>query len=80
MVAALFWGIITAGSAMYTAASRYNWSKEYTVRIDSGYYDPRDTSDKPKIPWVLWSALGIAYAGMVGWALSAKGEYREAAS
>ena len=72
MVAAVFWAVIAAGSAMYTAASRYNWSREYTTRIESGYYDPRDTSDKPKLPWLAWSGLGAAYIAMLGWSVSQK--------
>ena len=69
MVAAVFWGVIMAGSAMYTASSQYNWSKEYTTRVQSGYYDPRDTSDKPSLPWALWSGLGVGYAALVVWSL-----------
>ena len=68
MVAAMFWAIITAGLAMYAASAQYNWSREYTTRIESGYYDPRDTSDKPKLPWISGSCLTIAYAGLLGWA------------
>jgi hypothetical protein len=67
MVGAVFWGVIMAGSAMYTASSQYNWSKEYTTRVQSGYYDPRDTSDKPNLPWALWSAMGVGYAALVAW-------------
>ena len=67
MVAAVFWGAIMAGSAMYTASSQYNWSKEYTTRVQSGYYDPRDTSDKPNLPWALWPAMGVGYAALVAW-------------
>jgi hypothetical protein len=68
MVAAIFWAIITAGLAMYAASAQYSWSREYTTRIESGYYDPRDTSDKPRLPWIPGACLAIAYAGLVGWA------------
>jgi hypothetical protein len=74
MVATLFWAAITAGSVMYAAAQQLNWSKEYTTRIESGYYDPRDLSDKPKLPVLLWSGLGIAYAALLGWSASQKGD------
>jgi hypothetical protein len=68
LVAALFWGVLAAGSMMYAAATQLNWSKEYTTRIESGYYDPRDSSDKPTLPIALWTGLGVAYAAMLGWA------------
>jgi len=70
MVAAFFWGVITAGSAMYTAAARYNWSKEYTTEIESGYYDPGDLSDKPGTPWALLGSVAAAYAGLLCWSAS----------
>jgi hypothetical protein len=72
MAATIFWAMITAGSIIYGAAAQTNWSKEYTARIESGYYDPRDTSDKPKMPWVQWSGLGVAYAGLLAWSISRK--------
>jgi hypothetical protein len=71
LVLALFWAVITAGSLIYTASAELDWSKEYTTRIESGYFDPRDTTDKPRIPWLLWSGLGVAYAGLLIWSLSA---------
>jgi hypothetical protein len=69
MVTAIFWAMLTAGLALYSASAQYNWSKEYTTRIESGYYDPRDTSDKPKLPWIPGSGLAVAYAGLLGWSL-----------
>ncbi len=72
LVVALFWALITAGSVMYAGMAHLNWSKEYTERIESGYYDPRDTSDKPKMPWALWSGLGVGYAALLAWSLSQK--------
>ncbi len=45
-----------------------NWTKEYTVRIESGYVDPKDLSDKPRLPWGIWAGLLAVYLGMVYWA------------
>jgi len=70
--AAFFWGLITAGSLLYAEQSQMNWSKEYTVRLESGYFDPTDLTDAPKLPWKIWTGLGIAYAAMLMWALSQK--------
>ena len=70
--AAFFWGLITAGSLLYAEQSQMNWSKEYTVRLESGYFDPTDKTDAPKLPWKIWTGLGVAYAAMLMWALSQK--------
>jgi hypothetical protein len=65
---AILWGLLAAGSGIYAAVSQMNWSKEQTVRIETGYYDPRDASDAPALPWRTWVAIAIAYGGLVGWA------------
>jgi hypothetical protein len=70
--AAILWALITAVSLIYAQESQMNWSKEYTMRIESGYLDPHDTSDAPKLPWTLWTGLAIAYAAMLAWSLSQK--------
>jgi hypothetical protein len=70
--AAFFWGLMTAGSLLYAEQSQMNWSKEYTVRLESGYFDPTDTTDAPKLPWKTWTGLGIAYGAMLIWSLSQK--------
>jgi hypothetical protein len=72
MVLAILWAAITAGSLMYAGMAHLSWSAEYNTRIESGYYDPRDTSDKPKMPWAIWSGLGVGYVALLGWALSSK--------
>ena len=70
--AAFFWALLTAGSLLYAEQSQMNWSKEYTVRLESGYFDPTDTTDAPKLPWKIWTGLGIAYGALLMWALSQK--------
>jgi len=70
--AAFFWGLMTAASLLYAEQSQMNWSKEYTVRLESGYFDPTDLTDAPKLPWKIWTGLGIAYGAMLMWALSQK--------
>jgi hypothetical protein len=68
MVTAVFWAIIAASILIYTAIEQYNWSEEYTIRIESGYYDPRDVSDKPGVHWGLCGMIALGYAGMLVWA------------
>ena len=70
MVAAFFWACITAGSLIYAGQAQLKWSKEYLVRVESGYYDPNNTADAPKLPWTLWGGLGAAYVGMIWWAVA----------
>jgi len=72
MAGTFFWGLITAGSLLYTEQQQMNWTKEYTTRIESGYFDPKDTSDTPRLPWGIWTGLGVVYAAMLFWALSGK--------
>lgn len=70
--AVFFWGLLTAGSLLYAQQSQMSWSKEYTVRLESGYFDPHDTTDAPKLPWAIWTGLGVAYGAMLFWSLSGK--------
>jgi len=71
IVAALvLWAVLSAGSAIYAANAQISYSKEYNKRIMSGYFDPRDTSDAPKLPWVLWIVLGTSYGGLLIWIFS----------
>jgi DMSO reductase anchor subunit len=69
---AFFWGLLAAGSLLYAEVSQINWSKEYNTQLMSGYLDPQDTSDAPKLPWLLWIGLAVVYAVMLKWALSQK--------
>jgi hypothetical protein len=71
-VVTVFWALITAGSLMYTANARSNWSNEYTLRLESGYLDPQNTSDQPKLPWAIWTGLGVIYGTMMIWTLIQK--------
>jgi hypothetical protein len=72
VVAAVFWALITAGSMMYAANARLNWSKEYALRLETGYLDPQDTGDAPRLPWGIWTGLGVVYGTTMAWALSQK--------
>jgi hypothetical protein len=70
--AAFFWALLTAGSLLYMVSAEANWSKEYTLRLETGYSDPRDQSDAPKPPWKMWTGLGIAYGVLMTWAVCDK--------
>ena len=66
---AVVWALVAAASVVLLISAQMKWSREQTMRIESGYFDPRDQSDAPAVPIKTWSALGIVYAGLVGWSL-----------
>jgi len=70
--ATVFWAILSAGSLLYAGEAQMDWSKQYALRLETGYLDPQDTSDAPRLPWGIWSGLGIAYGAMLVWSLSQK--------
>lgn len=71
-VAAIFWALIAAGSLIYAGESQMNWSKEYQMRLESGYLDPSEMNDAPHLPWGIWTGLGVGYGAMLAWTLSQK--------
>ncbi len=70
LAGAVLWALLTAGLTMYTTMTRMQWSHEQTVRLESGYSDPRDDTGGPAFPWVAAGGLAIAYAGLLIWANS----------
>jgi hypothetical protein len=71
-LAMIVWSILTAGSLMWEGQAQVNWTQEYNSRVMSGYYDPANTSDAPKMPWVLWGGLAVAYVALLAWTVSQK--------
>jgi hypothetical protein len=71
-VAIVFWSLIAAGSLLYAGERQIDWSKQYNMELQTGYLDPQNTEDAPKLPWVLWSGLGAAYIALLAWSLNPK--------
>jgi hypothetical protein len=71
-VAIVFWAIVAAGSLLWAGERQLDWSKQYTLRLETGYLDPQDTSDAPRLPWMLWSGLGVVYGTVLTWSLIQK--------
>ena len=70
MVVLLFWALAAASSAYATLAARDQWSREETLLLESGYYDPREhRHDPPATPWALWGTLAGVYGGTALWSL-----------
>ena len=61
------WGLLSAGSISYFIMKQMDWCTTYTQRIETGYYDPQDTSDKPTAPVGLWCGLSVSYAAIFFW-------------
>ena len=68
--AAVLWGVLCAGVFLYASTQQLNWSNEQTTLIESGYYDPQDTSAAPKWPWVATAIIAGAYAALIAWSLA----------
>jgi hypothetical protein len=65
----VLWAFLAAGSAIYTTMVQTKWSAERDLRINSGYYDPQDAAaDAPALPVAQWTALAVAYVGLIAWA------------
>jgi hypothetical protein len=68
----ILWALSIAAVSIYAYVSKTRWNAEYTLRIESGYFDPRDTSDAPSPPWVLWYVSAVIYILLIVWAARAK--------
>jgi hypothetical protein len=66
---AVLWGLIALVSLSTTAMDEMKYSREHLMSIESGYYDPNDTSDAPALPLAIWAVLAVAYAGLLAWPL-----------
>lgn len=67
----IVWSLLLAGSAIYAVNAQMVYAKEQTMRIMQNF-DPRDESDRPALPWVLWSVLGAGYIGAIVWSVTAR--------
>jgi hypothetical protein len=71
-VGAVFWGLLAAASIIHFWLARMQWSKEYLLRVKTGYYDPADTSGAPPWPWQLWGILAVVYGVLIAAAILSK--------
>ena len=67
VLASLVWTVLAGGHVLYASVRRLNWSREHSLRLQSGYDDPTDRADEPAPPQ--WVTVGIVYALIVGAAL-----------
>ncbi|HXE54782.1 MAG TPA: hypothetical protein VN541_17310 [Tepidisphaeraceae bacterium] len=71
VLGAVLWGVLAAASFTSATMAQMKWSREKTLRIQSGYYDPNDATDEPQLPWVSWVGLAVLYFVLLAWPLSA---------
>lgn len=67
LAATVVWALVTAGSVGYVVISRLHWSREWMLRVNTGYYDPQDLSGQPTWPWVFWTGLALVYGLLCLW-------------
>lgn len=68
-VMSIFWGVAVAVITIWCMLQRLDWSKELTMRLQSGYYDPKDLSDAPAVPWIVLIIAAGAWVALLAWAL-----------
>jgi hypothetical protein len=69
---ALLWGVIGAWNAISFVNAEFKWSRERLLLVQSGYFDPQNTSSAPPMPILLWAVLGVCYGLLMLWSLSGK--------
>ena len=68
----IVWGLLVGGTLIYFMQSQMQWNAEYTTRVESGYFDPQDTSGAPRPPWLMAAGLTAGYFGLLAWAMILK--------
>jgi phosphotransferase system glucose/maltose/N-acetylglucosamine-specific IIC component len=69
---AMLWGMLVSISGGSTVLAQMKYSHEHLHKIESGYVDPQDISDAPKLPWLTWAGLAMGYGILIGWPLLGK--------
>jgi predicted permease len=68
----IVWALATVAVSIYAYISQTRWTREYTLRIESGYFDPQDKSGAPALPWLLWGVLAAIYLLLIALAALAR--------
>jgi phosphotransferase system glucose/maltose/N-acetylglucosamine-specific IIC component len=69
---AMLWAMLVSISGGSTVLAQMKYSHEHLLQIESGYIDPQDISDAPKLPWLTWAGLAVGYGTLVAWPLMSK--------
>ena len=68
---ALVWGLAAVWSITSTTLAQMKYQYEHQMAFMSGYYDPRNTSDQPPLPFAIWGVLGFVYVALMLWVILA---------
>jgi len=72
---AALWGLVAAWNALSFAIAEFTWNQEWLLRVQTGYFDPKNTKGAPVWSWPLWGSLALVYSLLVG--LSVVGHNRQ---
>ncbi len=63
---AALWGVVSAGTIVYTVMAQLKWSQDHLLDLQSGYGNPRNV--RRPLPWESWAALAAVYVLLLLWA------------
>jgi glucan phosphoethanolaminetransferase (alkaline phosphatase superfamily) len=69
MAVAILWGLLASVIVASAVLAKMKFSHEHLLLIQSGYYDPNDVTDVPKLPWLALSGLTVGYVLLLIWPL-----------
>jgi hypothetical protein len=64
-VGTVLWGLLSATTVVSLCIAQLNWSKERSVRLESGYAGSDLDQGAPAWPWGLWTMLAATYGVLV---------------
>src|ERR1700722_1954816 len=65
----VLWGLLAGWNAVSFAIAEFAWKQEWLLRVQTGYFDPRDTKGAPLWSWPVWGSLALVYALLVGFSV-----------
>lgn len=68
LVMLLLWWAVAGLAGVAACLEQCRWSREYQMRLASGYLDPTAPVAAPAPPWPLWLILLLVYGGLLAWA------------
>ena len=66
LTTAIFWGIVSFGTIIYSAVTQMKWAQEQQLELQSGYGNPNAVA--PNWPWIFWGVLAVIYVLLLTWA------------
>jgi len=70
LAAAFFWCACTTAAVYWTYLQQTQWSREYQLRLDTGYLDPNALAPRPSLHPLIFLALALGYLGVIALTLT----------